>query len=263
MSFDTSKFEDWLRSGLNSVKESPIGNVVDNAVEGFYERLDRYRDPAGVNKVIKQNEFEVNLLILAAAVIKADKETSKFELDYVREFLLKNFDNQFIESKMYLLEKILVKKFNLKDVCAQIKRTKPHGVRLQLVQFLLHVADADLIIKGSELKVIQEIVQYFDISDKEYRTILAMFDTSDYVPPKTTKTSTPKNEKALAKNPYAVLDVDANASEEEVKDAYHTLAKKFHPDKVMHLGESVKNKARDSFQRIQDAYAAIKKMRGW
>ena len=250
MGIDVSKFENWLKDGIGRVSESPIGNMVESAVGSVYDRIQKYRDPAGINDVIKRNEFEVSLLILAAAVIKADKVTSEFELQYVREFLLKNFDNQFIESRMFLLEKILEKKFDLEEVCKQINQIKPPGVRRQLVVFLFHVADADLVIADTEVNTIQKIAGYLGLSENDYQTVKAMFLAGT----QPTSKSAPA---AIEESNHAILGVSANASPEKIKDAYRSLIKKFHPDVVAHLGAKVQESARQNFLKIKAAYEAI------
>lgn len=61
---------------------------------------------------------------------------------------------------------------------------------------------------------------------------------------------------------YQVLEVDKNASDEEVKKAYKKMAVKYHPDKVAYLGEEVKAKANEKFQKLQEAYEKVRKDRG-
>lgn len=52
------------------------------------------------------------------------------------------------------------------------------------------------------------------------------------------------------KNPYEVLGVSRDASEEEIKTQYRRLSKKYHPDNP--TGDSEK------FDELQKAYEAIK-----
>lgn len=60
------------------------------------------------------------------------------------------------------------------------------------------------------------------------------------------------------KDPYAVLGVSRDASGKEIRKAYLALAAKYHPDKVMHLGEEFRALAEERFKEIQDAYEKIK-----
>lgn len=60
------------------------------------------------------------------------------------------------------------------------------------------------------------------------------------------------------KDPYNVLDVSRNASQEEIKKAYRKLANQYHPDKVAHLGDEFKKLAEERFKEIQEAYQSLK-----
>jgi DnaJ like chaperone protein len=61
------------------------------------------------------------------------------------------------------------------------------------------------------------------------------------------------------KNPYEILGVPANATQEEIKSAYKRLAAKYHPDKVLHLGDEFRILAEKRFKEIQDAYQSVKR----
>lgn len=59
-------------------------------------------------------------------------------------------------------------------------------------------------------------------------------------------------------DPYAILGVSRNATQEEIKKAYYTLVAKYHPDKVNHLGDEFKELAHKKFIQIQKAYQKLK-----
>jgi DnaJ like chaperone protein len=62
---------------------------------------------------------------------------------------------------------------------------------------------------------------------------------------------------------YKILGIENSATNEEIKKAYRSLAVKYHPDKVSHLGEEYQHGAKEKFQKIQDAYEHLKKQRGF
>jgi len=64
------------------------------------------------------------------------------------------------------------------------------------------------------------------------------------------------------KNPYEILGISKNSSDEDVKKAYKELVSKYHPDRVEHLGEDFKKIAHEKFVEIKNAYEEIKKLRG-
>lgn len=58
-------------------------------------------------------------------------------------------------------------------------------------------------------------------------------------------------------NPYQVLGVSQNASDEEIKKAYRTLSRKYHPD--ANLNNPNKEQAEERFKQVQQAYDQIMK----
>lgn len=57
------------------------------------------------------------------------------------------------------------------------------------------------------------------------------------------------------KDPYQVLGVPRGASEEEIKKAYRSLSRKYHPD--ANVNNPNKEEAEEKFKEIQQAYQAI------
>lgn len=60
-------------------------------------------------------------------------------------------------------------------------------------------------------------------------------------------------------NPYEVLGVSENASDEEIKKAYRKLAKQYHPDN--YVDNPLKDLAAEKMKSINEAYDTIQKMR--
>ena len=56
-------------------------------------------------------------------------------------------------------------------------------------------------------------------------------------------------------DPYSILGVDRNASDEEIKKAYRKLSRKYHPD--ANINNPHKDEAEAKFKEVQQAYQQI------
>ncbi len=56
-------------------------------------------------------------------------------------------------------------------------------------------------------------------------------------------------------NPYSVLGVSQSASDEEIKKAYRSLSRKYHPD--ANINNPNKDQAEARFKEVQQAYQQI------
>ena len=63
----------------------------------------------------------------------------------------------------------------------------------------------------------------------------------------------------MVEDPYRVLGVSRDASQEEIKKAYRALVRKYHPDKYQ--DSDLKDLASEKMKEVNAAYEAIEKMR--
>ncbi|HOG41197.1 MAG TPA: TerB family tellurite resistance protein [Bacteroidales bacterium] len=191
----------------------------------------------------QRNSFIVSLLVLSTAVIKADGKYLKSELDYVREFIRSNFGDRAVPEAMEILKGLKDKEINIYEVGGQIRQYMNYSQRMQLFHYLVALAQSDGNVCQAEIDVLRSIASAMGISSANANSILAMFE---------------KN----IDSAYTVLEIDKNATEEEIKRAYKRLAMKHHPDKVATLGPDIQKSAEENFKNIQEAYETIKKERG-
>lgn len=62
---------------------------------------------------------------------------------------------------------------------------------------------------------------------------------------------------------YSILGIDESANPNEIKSAYFTKVKEYHPDKVATLGEELKTLAERKTQEINSAYNFLKQQKGF
>ncbi len=235
----------WVGGGLGWAFGGPIGGILGFVLGSMFQG-----GQPGAGQTYRKGmptqtgDFNVSLLVLTAAIMKADGTVRKSELDYVKQFYVRNFGEQAAKQYIKMLGEILKKDFNVTDVSRQIGRYMDYSARLQLMHYLFGVALADGKADSVEVDMIENIAAAMGLGGADFQSIKAMFvkDTE---------------------NAYRILGVASTVTDEEVKFAYREMAKRYHPDKVSHLGEEVKKAAEEKFQKVNEAYETIKKERGF
>lgn len=220
-----------------------IGAIIGFALGSLFGNSYKKEDVKFMGENPRQQDFTASLLVLSAAVMKADGNVKKSELDYVKRFFLQNFGQEQAEKYILTLREILKQDIQIAEVSQQIGRYMNYSSKLQLLHYLFGIASADAQVHDNEVSVIETISRYMGINTSDFDSIKAMFVKK-------------------VDDAYTILGIDPSASDDEVKKAYREMAKKNHPDKVSYLGEDVRKAAEKKFQEINDAYDKIKKQRG-
>ena len=234
------KYGKWIGGGLGWVLLGPIGGILGFAIGSLLDSS----ETKVYTETTSRNNFLVSLLVLVAEVMRADGKVVKSELDYVKQYFLKNFGKDAAREALTLLRDILKQDVPLRDVSQQIRSNMDYPSRLQLLHFLFGIANADGVIHPNELRVITNIASWIGVSTADFESIKSMFvDNVDAC--------------------YKVLEVSPSATNEDIKKAYRKMALKYHPDKVGYLGEDIRKGAEEKFQKVNEAYEKIKKERGF
>ncbi len=234
-----------LFGGLGWALAGPIGAIIGYylASSNDYSGQRTFGSATQSYPRTKPGDFMVSLLVLLGAVMKADNQLLKSELDYVKQFLQQQFSSQDTQNYMTLFKDIIKQDYPLRDVCRQIQRSMDHPSRLELIHVLFGLSQADGHVHPDEIKVINTIGRYLNINDSDFDSIKAMFVKDTH-------------------SAYKILEIEKSATDSEVKKAYRKMASKYHPDKVTHLGDDLKHLAEEKFKAVNDAYQSIKKERG-
>ena len=231
-----------ILTGLGWSFGGPLGGIIGYAIGSLFSSGSPRVIRSGVTDTFgnteEKRDFNVTLLVLSAAVMKADGNVKRSELDYVKRFFLQNFGQQRAENYIKMLREILQKDYDIYEVSQQVGRYMDYSTRLQLLHYLFGIAEADGVVSAKELHVINTISDYMGITNSDFASVKAMFIRE-------------------TDSAYKILGVAPTATDDEVKRAYREMAKKNHPDLVSNLGDEVRQAAEKKFQRINEAYREL------
>ncbi len=199
-----------------------------------------------------RNSFLFSLLVMASYIIKADGKIMHSEMELVRQWLRQNFGEQAVQQGDQILRRLFEESKQrgednyrelIRQSCGQIAQNMDHSERLQLLSFLVMIAQADGHVDTTEVVALKEVAQWMRVDPREIDALLHMEgDTLD--------------------DAYQVLGVSPDATDDELRRAYRRLALEHHPDRVAKLGDDVRKAAEKKFQEINAAKERIWKARG-
>lgn len=237
-----AKYGKWIGAGLGFVLGGPLG-----ALFGLFMGSVLYNTEVQINRGsgtgTGRGDFMFSLTVLATAIMKADGRMTRNELNYVKDFLRKNFGEAATLEALSMIKELSTREIPVSDVCQQIRLNMDLPSRTQLLYFLFGLAKADGSVCNEEVRLLERIASQLGIDQTTFISIKSMYyDDLD--------------------SAYRTLGVDPKADDAEIKKAYRKMAMENHPDKVSHLGNDIRKAAEEKFTLINIAYEKIKKQRG-
>lgn len=257
-------FGKWIGGIMGFMAGGPLGALAGFALGSWFDKATDLSGQAaegtGNNSGYggyagQRNSFLFSMLVMASYIIRADGRVMHSEMEFVRQFLRVNFGeaavaegeqillNLFEERKRMEQTDVMAFKRTIRDCGAQIAANLTYEERLQLLGFLVKIAQSDGNVCQAEIDALKEVTLAIGLSLKEVESMLSLRGDS-------------------LEDAYKVLEIEPTATNDEVRAAYRRLALKHHPDRVATLGEDIRKAAEEKFQLINNAKERIYKARG-
>ena len=221
----------------------PIGALIGSMIGGRISSARR----SGFQQSFAQSQqvFAIALVILAAKLSKADGYVSKEELVAVKQKL--KIPEHEIDQVGKIFNKAKEDSLGYEPYAqqiAQIYRNQP-AVLDEVINILFYVAEADGNVSNSELIMIRNIANIFNLNDSQFDGIKESRKSSDKL------------------NPYVVLGCDPSDDFVTIRKKYLKLSKEHHPDVLVSKGvpKEVIEESKKKMRAINSAYDKIEKMK--
>lgn len=190
--------------------------------------------------------FTIGMVALSAKMAKADGVVLDSEFKAFRKVVQVPPEEEANVKRIFDLARQDVAGFDsyARDIARRLKG-KP-GTLEDLLDGLFFIAAADGAIHDSEIAFLKAVADIFGISESAFNRLCAGYGGP------------------CAPDPYAILNVEPEASDSEVRQAYLYEVKESHPDMLAARGvpEEFHAVATEKLARVNAAWELIKKERG-
>jgi len=236
-----------------------LGAVVGHAIDKRYEQGESETPPwvteEPANEQDRQIAFTLAVIALSAKMAKADGVVTRAEIDaFKRLFQIPPQDMKKVGAMFDQARQTSAGYEPYAEQIARLFQDTP-VVLEELLHALFEIGKADGELHPSEIDFIARIAQIFGFSQGHFETIYARATAGGHASSSTSGVN----------DPYAVLGLKPDVTDQEVKEMWRKLTRENHPDVLMAKGmppELVEN-ANKTMAAINAAYEQIKKMRGF
>lgn len=227
-------------------------HVVDKRASQQTERLDN---------ATRQAAFTTAIIVLAAKMAKADGVVTRDEVNAFKTvFHIPTADMAAVGR---IFDEAKQSADGYEPYAEQIGRMFRHEPQVleELIGALFHIAKADGVVHPNEMQFVRRVSLLFGFSDHDFERLKAIYLGGGQG---RTGGGAGKGAWTGGPDPYEILGVSKDASDDEVKATYRKLVRDNHPDVLMAKGmpEEFIEVANEKLAAINDAYDRIKKSRG-
>lgn len=212
------------------------------------------------------------LLILFAAIMKADGHIMRTELVYVSEALKKLYPPELIPALIDELKEILHQNLSIEEACWTLRQQHTGQSRLTIIYMLVGLAEADGVVDSQERYLLYEIAARLGVERMYVDAFLHGNRSYSYTGGGREEGynqqggygysgGARRRSAFTGKDPYTVLGIEPTASDAQVKSAYRKLVNIWHPDRFQNKSQAEIDAATEKFKEIQAAYEEILKAR--
>ena len=246
-----------LGGPLGAILGAALGHNFDKGIKGLSEEA---LDPGEQQRV--QMAFFTATFSVMGAVSKADGRVSREEISLAEAVMREmDLDDEMRKTAKRLFNEGKQDQFPLDDVLQQF-RYECHR-RLTLMQMFIEIqlqaAYADGTLDPAELTLLKHICKQLGISEFVFRQLEQRVRAERHHG----QASGPAQGEMTLKDAYAILNVNHNTPDREVKKSYRRLISQHHPDKLVAKGlpEEMMKIASQKTHEIKLAYEKIKQHR--
>ncbi len=247
-----------LGGPIGAILGAALGHQFDHGLGGI---MKDESFGAGATERIQAVFFTATFSIMGY-LAKADGRVSEQEIHVARQIMQQmRLSDEQKKAAMRLFNEGKQADFPFDDVIDQFRQEC--GRRTNLVQMFLEImistAMADGVLDQRERELLYKVSEHLHFPRAIFERLLSMVQGQQHYAGGAQGTTT-----VTLADAYAVLGIDKNASDGEVKKAYRRLMNQHHPDKLVSKGlpEEMITIAKEKTQEIKSAYEDVKKSRG-
>ena len=226
----------------------PLGALVGAAAGHAYDRRQGGQGAGDADgpEGTKQTAFAIASIVLSAKMAKADGTVTRDEVDAFKEVFRIPPDE--MENVGRLFNQARKDSARFEPYAEQVARMfqQNPAVLEELLGGLFHIAKADGVAHPAEIRFLEEVARIFGFDEATFERIRAAHVGS------------------AKSDPYAVLGIAPDASDDDIRATWRKLTREHHPDTLIAQGmpQDFVDVATEEMATINEAYDRISKQRG-